>query len=134
MRPTISQYATSLEELSSGATQETVALIAKNFFRLLKRRGDWKKKDAIIKYVEKINAEKEGRVQVTVVSAHDPDNETKEKLSLHASSIFPEKKVSLSYEIHTEMIGGALFHTDEVLYDATLRAQVNNLKKSLLKV
>lgn len=124
----------SLEELSSGAPQETVALIAKNFFRLLKRRGDWKKKDAIIKYVEKINDEKEGKIHVTVVLAHIPDDETKEKLFLHASSIFPDKKVLLSYERDTEMIGGATFRTDEVLYDATLRAQVDNLKKSLLKV
>lgn len=134
MRPTVSQYAMSLEELSLGATQEEVALIAQNFFRLLKRRGDFKKRDAIVRYVEKINAEKAGEVTVTVVLAHEPDAETKENLVSQASTIFPHKKVSLEYTIDKEMIGGAVFRTDEVLYDATLKAQVNNLKKSLLKV
>lgn len=134
MRPTVSQYAMSLEELSLGATKENVTLLAESFFRLLKRRGDWKKKDAILKYVEKLNAEKEGRITVTVVLAHAPDDETKESLSLRASALFPHKKVSLEYTINTEMIGGAVFRTDEVIYDATLRAQVINLKKSLLKV
>lgn len=133
MRPTISQYATSLEELSSGATKEESALLVKNFFGLLKRRGEGKKLGAILSYLEKIDDEKEGRVVVTVVLAHEADEATKEKLSLQAQKLFPHKKVELQYTIDATVIGGATFRTDELLYDATLQTELNSLKKSFLK-
>lgn len=133
MRPTVSQYARSLEELSRGTTPGGVSVIAKNFAGFLKRRGEEKKLPAILKQLEKIEAEKEGRMTVTVTLAHEADEITKKKLSSQAKKLFPKKKVELSYTVDTEMIGGALFRTDEVLYDATLANAVLSLKKSLLK-
>ena len=134
MRPTISQYAISLEELSLGATPEVISLIAKNFFGLLKRRGEGEKMNAILKYLEKIDASKEGRIAVTAILAHEADTETKKNLSVQAKNIFSHKEVDLRYVINTEVIGGVAFRTDEVLYDATLSTEVNSLKKSFLKV
>lgn len=134
MRPTISQYARSLEELSRGAAGEAVAVIAKNFAGFLRRRGEEKKLPAILKQLEKIEAEKEGRIAVAVTLAHEADKATKEKLSLQAKKLFPKKKVELSYTIDTELIGGAMFKTDETLYVATLSNELSVLKKSLLKV
>lgn len=133
MRPTISQYARSLEELSSGATGETVVVIAKNFAGFLKRRGEEKKLPAILKQLEKIEAEKEGKIAVMAVLAHEADETTKKKLSLQVEKLFPEKKVELSYTIDKKVIGGVVFRTDETLYDATLANELLSLKKSLLK-
>ncbi|MDO8566482.1 MAG: F0F1 ATP synthase subunit delta [Candidatus Moranbacteria bacterium] len=133
MRPTVSQYARSLEELSQGATGEVVSVIAKNFAGFLRRRGEEKKLPAILKQLQKIEAEKEGRIAVTAILAHSADEATKKKLSLRAERLFPKKKVELSYTIDGEMIGGVVFRTDEVLYDATLLNEISLLKKSLLK-
>lgn len=133
MRPTISQYATSLEELSLGATTEESALLVKNFFGLLKRRGEGKKLSAILSHLEKIDDLKENRVIVTVVLAHEADEATKKQLSLQAQKLFPDKKVVLQYTVDAQVIGGATFRTDELLYDATLSTKLNSLKKSFLK-
>jgi F0F1-type ATP synthase delta subunit len=133
MRPTISQYARSLEELSSGISVHEASQISENFFGFLKRRGEGKKWNAILKQLEKMDAQKEERIAVTVVLAHPADEATKKKLVLQAHKLFPDKKVELEYVVDAEMIGGAVFRTDEVLYDATLSTEVNNLKKFLLK-
>lgn len=133
MRPTIAQYARSLEELSLGASGEAVVVIAKNFSGFLKRRGEEKKLPAILKRLEKIEAEKKSELTVMVTLAHAADEATKKRLSAQAKKLFPEKKVELSYTIDKEMIGGALFRTDEVLYDATLATAVNKMRMSLVK-
>lgn len=133
MRPTISQYARSLEELSRDATKEAVSDIAKNLMEFLKRRGEGKKLGAILKQLEKIEAEKEGRTRVTAILAHEADQVTKKKLSLQAEKLFPGKKVELSYMIDTALIGGVVFRTDEVLYDTTLVTELGELKKALNK-
>ena len=134
MRPTVSQYARSLEELSVSAPASEMARIAKNFFGLLKRRGEGKKIPAIMEQLEKIDAEKEGRMRIIVRVAHEADKETKEKLIAQAKKLFPDKKVELEYVVDKTVIGGAVFRTDEVLYDATLSTEVTNFKKAILKV
>jgi len=134
MRPTVSQYAKSLDILSSEATEENVSHIVTNFFQFLKRRGDWNKRQAILEYLEKMHREQSGELTVRAIVAHEPDAETKEEITLQAKRLFPEKKILLSYEVEKNMIGGVILRTDEVMYDATLKTQVHNLNKSLLKV
>ena len=128
MRPTVSQYARSLEELSQGAMATEMPAIVKNFFDFLKRRGEEKKLDAVLAQLEKSLAEKEGRVTVTVVLAHEADEETKKHLSLQASKFFPQKEIDFRYVIDTQVIGGAIFRTDETLCDMTLSSELNSLK------
>lgn len=133
MHPTVSQYREALQELTAGASQEEAAGIAENFFGFLKRRGEEKKMDAIVKSLERSEADKENRVSVTVVTAFEADRETKAALAHQAEKLFSNKKIELRYEVDREMIGGALFRTDERLYDATLSNEVRALKNSLLK-
>jgi len=133
MRPTVSQYAQALEELTEHATLEKVQTIIGNFRGLLRRRGEEKKVVAIVKRLEKMEAEKKGQVSVTVVTAHEMDTATKKKLSSQAEKLFPHKKVELHYVIDTDVIGGAVFQTDEVLYDLSLSASLEKLRTSLMK-
>lgn len=133
MHPTVSQYAEALGELTANASQEETAGIAENLFGLLKRRGEEKKMGAIVQYLEKNEAAKAGRLSVTVVTAYEAEPETRVLLTRQAEQIFPDKKIELRYEVDRTMIGGALFRTDETLYDATLAREVQTLKNSLLK-
>lgn len=131
MHPTISQYAQALEELTERAASEKVAEIAENFFGFLKRCGEEKKMDAIMKSLEQCEADKENRVSVTVVTAHAATKGIKEKLAVKAQKLFPNKKIAMRYEVDADAIGGALFRTDERLYDVTLAAELKTLKNSL---
>jgi F0F1-type ATP synthase delta subunit len=71
MRPTVSQYAAVLEELSSGADTKNISEIAKNFLGFLRRRGEADQAAAILDRLEKMEREKAGRLAVTVVTAHE---------------------------------------------------------------
>lgn len=133
MHPTISQYAQVLEELTERAASEKVAEIAENFFGFLKRCGEEKKMDAIMKSLEQGEADKENRVSVTVVTAHAATKGIKEKLAAKAQALFPDKNISLRYEVDADVIGGARFRTDETLYDATLGAELKTFRQSLIK-
>ena len=133
MHPTVSQYAEALRELTTSASREEVSDIAKNFFGFLKRRGEENKMDAIVECLEKNEAAKENRVSVTVVTAYEADAQTKTMLVRQAAKLFSDKKIELRYEVDRDLIGGALFRTDEALYDATLASEVRALKNSLLK-
>lgn len=133
MRPTVSQYAQALEELAESEASEKAAVIAKNLFGFLKRRGEGKKIGAILKRLEKIEAEKKGRVAVTVVTAHEASKDSKEKLVAKAQELFPGKQAELAYEIDAAVIGGVQFRTEEVLYDATLLSELKSLRAVLIK-
>ena len=133
MRPTVSQYAEALADLTDQAPPATVAEIVKNFLGFLRRRGEQEKMDAIVKRLEKSAADKAGQVTVTVVTAHPVAKESQSVLVKQAAALFPHKKIILQYEIDPEMIGGARFRSDETLYDATLAAALQTLKHSLLK-
>lgn len=131
MYPTVSQYAEVLEELSKSATAEQVTDITDRFLGFLRHRGEQKKIGAIMKYAEKAVAQKEGRVSVAVVTAYEVTEDDKQKLSRAANRLFPEKKVELKYAVDRAVIGGALFSTDEMLYDATLATRLRALKNVL---
>jgi|SRR6185369_8791282 len=134
MRPTISQYAEVLAELSGEHSSLPSEVLAKNFLLWLKRRGEEKKLFAIVKRLEKVENEKEGRLSVIAKTAYEISKETKGQLEKKAESLFPGKKIELHHEIDSDVIGGVELRTEEVLYDATLRAELHSLKNSLLKV
>lgn len=133
MRPTISQYAQSLEELTTGKTSVQVLEIAKNFTLFLKRRGEGEKMKDIVKCLEQSEQKTSGHLTVTAVTAKEPTKEIKTLLSHQAEKLFPQKKITLEYIVDEGVIGGALFRTSEALYDATLSTELKSLKKFLLK-
>lgn len=133
MRPTISQYAQAIEELAASAAPGNMPAIVGGFVGLLGRRGEQRKLGAILKRLEQLGVEKEGRIIVTAVTAHRAAKDVQEKLLAEAQALFPDKNISLRYEVDADVIGGARFRTDETLYDATLSGEVQALRHSLLK-
>lgn len=131
MRPTVSQYAQALVELSEG-TADAKTLIG-NLFGLLQRRGETEKAASILERLEYLAALKEQRVAVTAVTAHEPTVETKELLAKKATALFPGKKVELSYETDSNVIGGVRFRSEELSYDATIASELASLKKTISK-
>jgi len=133
MSPTVSQYARALEELTESAGSAEMVKVVKNFLGLLRRRGEEKKIGAILHRLEKMEAEKKGQVLVTVVTAHETEKDTKHTLLSRTEKLFPQKKVELQYVIDKDVIGGAVFRTEETLYDATISNELKKLKAVLMK-
>lgn len=130
MRPTVSQYAQALVELSETAD---VKVLVGNLFGFLKRRGETEKAVSILERLEYLAALKEKRVGVTTVTAHEPTAETKRLLMKKAEMLFPGKQVELSYEIDESVIGGVRFRSEELSYDATVASELSSLKKTISK-
>ena len=133
MHPTVSQYAQAMEELAASTTPATLPAIIGNFIGLLKRRGEGRKIGAIVKCLEHIDAQQKGRMAVTAVTAHEATKDVQETLVARARKLFPNKDIDMRYEVDADVIGGALFRTDETLYDATLGSKAQAFKNSLLK-
>ena len=131
MRPTVSQYAEALESLSRDGMG--VENIIENFLGFLKRRGESAKGVVIMKQLEKRAAEQSQGISVTVVSAHDPEEETKALLMKKAEVLFPGKSIEARYEVDSSLLGGVRFQTEEMLYDATVSAELRALKTALHK-
>lgn len=132
MCPTVSQYARALEELS----QENVMplpVVVRNFSDFLKRQGESKKFDAIVKQLEKTDTMRSGKLSVIVATAYELSPETKVLLTKKAEDIFPGKTAILSYEVKKDIIGGVCFRTDEILYDITIATELSALKKVIQK-
>lgn len=129
MRPTVSQYAQALEELSRGAS-DAKALV-QNLMSFLKRRGESEKLTSILDRLEWMEADKDNRVSVTAVTAREVSPETKKLLTKQVEALFPGKKIELSYAIDKQVIGGVRFRSKELLYDATVVSELSSLKKIL---
>jgi F0F1-type ATP synthase delta subunit len=130
MRPTVSQYAEVLEVLSKEGMN--VQDLAKNFLGFLKRRGESDKATVVIEQLGKRSLSQSGILPVTVVTAHELDEATKQALRTQAGQIFPGKTVELRYTVDTSVIGGARFSTPETLYDATVATELGALKKVII--
>jgi len=131
MRPTVSQYAQALTELMDSPVKGD--MLARNFIGWLKRRGETKKLPAIVEQMQKMEREKDGKLSVRAITSHEIAAETKEKLAEQAAALFPGKRIELHHEINSDLIGGVELRTEEMLYSATIRAELDSLKKSLLK-
>ncbi len=129
MRPTISQYAQALEELSQ--TTQDAKVLAKNLLSFLKRRGESEKGALILERLEQLERNKAKQVVVTAVTAHEVSSETKKLLTKQAEGLFPGKAIELVYQVDPSVIGGVRFHSEETLYDATVASEVSALKKAI---
>ncbi len=130
MRPTVSQYAEALEVLSKEGMN--VQDLAKNFLGFLKRRGESDKATVVTEQLGKRSLSQSGILPVTVVTAHELDEATKQALRMQAGQIFSGKTVELRYTVDTSVIGGARFSTPETLYDATVATELGALKKVII--
>lgn len=127
MRPTASQYAEALEALSEEGT--SAEILAKNFLGFLKRRGESGKLAAVVAQLDKRGAARSGTLSVTVVTAHEAEASTRALLLKQATLMFPGVAVNLQYQVDASIIGGVRFRAEEILYDATVLAELSALKK-----
>ena len=132
MRPTVTQYAQALEELSRETSVDATTLVA-NLVRSLKRAGKTAFLPEILATLVSREVTASGTIPVRVVTAFEADQATKKQLLHRAEALFPGKKVVATFETESDVIGGVRFETATTLYDATIATQLSSLKKVLSK-
>jgi F0F1-type ATP synthase delta subunit len=110
MRIKPSQYAVALEALSREGLNVTE--IVRNFLRLLKRRGELSSVKAVMKALEKQEQASALKQEVVAVTAVEP--------------------VAMLHRVDQNVLGGVRFRTDDALYDDTVLARFEALKKEVI--
>ncbi len=132
MRPTVTQYAQALEELSRETSVDATTLVA-NLVRSLKRAGKTAFLPEILATLVSREATASGIVPVRVVTAFEADQATKKQLLHRAEALFPGKKVVATFETKSDVIGGVRFETATTLYDATIATELAQFQKKICK-
>lgn len=133
MKPTVSQYAHTLRELSREASPSECQSIAKNFLKLLRQKKETKKWPLILKKVEALEAWASGTVPMRVTTARSLGERERGEIEALAKSLFETQEVMIEYWVDESVQGGAVFRTDEQMIDASVRGKLKRLHQALLQ-
>lgn len=133
MHPTVSQYAGALRELTEDASPEAIAELTRNFVAWLRRRGELRKAEAVVRRLAALEAEAGGRLAVTAITARTPEPKTQKDILHLAERLFPDREIALISAVDPTVLGGVRLQTEESLYDATLAHKLQAFKRFLLK-
>ena len=132
MRVSTRQYAQALLTLGEGLDTTQASVVAKRFFTWLSRRGEKKKLMDILREADRLSREREGRVDVSMVTAFGIDEATQAMVSQQASTMFPGKTLIMKYRTDEQLIGGFIIQSDEVFYDTSLVTAMKKMRATLI--
>lgn len=127
---TARHYALAL--LKATDTQDSDELVA-NFMQLIKQNGHLNKLEQIIKEYQRLAAEKKDGVKAKLTVALT-ENQDKILQLVKQITIPGVDKFSVATNIDKKLLGGFILQVKDVLIDASLKKQVNNLKSALENV
>jgi F-type H+-transporting ATPase subunit delta len=104
--------------------------VLRNFLRLLVDRKRLAMLPDIARLFRDMADEKAGRVRGTVVSAISLDPQSIRQLESTLSKVV-QKQVVLETRVDSEVLGGVSTQVGSVVFDGTLRSQLDDLKRAL---
>jgi len=104
----------------------------KNFLLLLVDRGRLDLLPEIFRSYQKLSDDKAGRMKATVVTASQASESVTNEIvaSLEKKT---GKKVSLTSEVDPSLIGGVVIKVGDIIYDGSIRTQLQKLKGNIMK-
>jgi len=104
----------------------------KAFLSILLEKNKLKYLALIVSYLDLMVDAAEGRLHVDVVSATPLDDETAGRLKQKLAEL-TNKDVQLSVKVDESLIGGLVTRFAGMVYDGSIRTQLNNLGENLIK-
>ncbi len=127
------QYSQALFELTKGKSESDIDALVLKFVENLKRNGDFRKVDEVIKsFVDIYNAEND-IVEVEVVSSRKLTDEQLQKIEKFIIEKYSAKEVVLSNKIDESILGSVLVKVGEEVTDFSIGGQLKQLKGYLAK-
>ncbi len=124
---TIRQYAQSLYQITRNAAPKQLPEITKQFLFLLTRHHQLNKIDFIIKEFDQYAKEQEGIQEITIESASTINSENLQNIK----KIFGGENTIVHSTIKQNIIGGMRLISKNLIFDATLKKQLQKLKEHL---
>ena len=124
----VRQYAKILYHITKDLKAKDMDAAVLEFFKLLKRNQMLKKIDVIVEDFLSYTKSQEGIDKITITSAHKLPKEITQELAKKFSKHF-----EVDAAIDEELIGGVKVKKGNVIYDASVRANLDSLKESLTR-
>jgi len=131
MKPTASQYAYALLELSQASAASEQGSVAQRFLAFLTRQREVKKLPAILRNLQRLTDEAEGVKRVRMTTSEELDKKSLEVLTKKIQQMLKSEQVILSQQVDPQVLGGVALQTDTELFDGTVRKRLNELRKVL---
>lgn len=120
------QYASILYDVTKEVSGEDLEQVVKNFVVLLNANHKLKQTDKIIDEFIAYAKKQEGIMDIKITSAKKLD----EKVIEQIKQIFGKQTESVEKQDES-ILGGVIIKTDELIFDASLKTQLNNLKNKI---
>ena len=131
MKVNTKNYAIALYHTIKETKGEALKSTLKNFVRLLAQKNLFSYAPKIINDFNQYYNEAEGIIEVRVTSALDLSEAEKKDIK-NQIKVLTDKKIELTTEVNPELIGGIKIAFADNLIDASVKTQLENLKKQLL--
>jgi F-type H+-transporting ATPase subunit delta len=124
-------HATKVNVLEAIISKSKPSKTSANFLRVLLENGRIVNIADINKTFVQVLSERSGEVSANVTSARELTAKEQKDLQANIEKL-TGKKVNLSYEINTEIIGGIVTRIGSTVYDSSVKTQLQNLKQQLV--
>ena len=124
----VRQYAKILYQITKELKGKQLDAAVLEFFKLLKQNQMLKKVDLIVNEFLLYAKEKEGIDKITITSAHKLPKGIISELASKFSEHF-----ELDEKVDESLLGGVKIKKGNVIYDASVRAELNAMKEALSK-
>lgn len=124
----VQQYARALYEVTRNHSEKEIVKVIDAFIKLVRREGKEKQLPRIADAYEVYEMKREGRLPLVVKTKHPLDAKIKRKLRER----FGEKR-EITGMIDASQKGGVLVRDGDTIYDATIDAQLRQLREAMTR-
>ena len=130
MRFSAKQYAQALYESLEATDPKDVDLVLTNFVDVLAANNDVKLFEEIENEFHKLELAKDGKKLAEVTSAKPLSKENERDIISELNKIV-KGNVEIKKKVDERILGGVVIRVDDQLIDASIKGELNNLKKEL---
>ncbi len=123
------QYAQAFFDAYKETPQEHAAALIEQFILMLKKKRDMKKAPRILNALHQLINDRDGKMDVSAVSAHKMAPELHSSLAADLSAAL-KKDVILAASENPQVIGGVRIQIGDTLIDGTVRTQLEKLQST----
>lgn len=131
MKNTAHHYAKAFLELAENQEGEDLKKVARSFCLLLKKKGQWKMRRAILNRLTDLWHKKNQAMEIKVQTRFPLTEQERNAVENFVSRRYPDQKIILSEEIKDEIIGGIKIKVADRIFDMSLSAQLRRLQNLL---
>lgn len=120
------QFAKALYQVTKDLPKDKLPEVVKQFFVILQKHNKLKKIDYIVEEFIRYSKKQSGIKTIEVETVNELDSKTKNKIE----KVFGEDS-EITEKINKDLLGGIKIKVDDMVYDASLKTQLNKLKQFL---